>query len=178
VQWSNTGRQARPRLNATLAGKEMTNRATKKDAELSIYIERMLRFIQLLRIYDMVMQTPKEEDTGSNHVTMRGTMMAVVYSFFYSLIEKDPKGIDFFRIWQKRRPDMSAELNELENYIEPMREGLRVFRNRFGFHGSTTREHEAPAFDVLKQFDSSQIYRVMIDMRNLSTKLIQAHMAK
>jgi len=104
--------------------------------------------------------------------------MSVVYSFFYSLIERDPKGVDFFRIWRKRLPDMKSELDELEARIEPMRKGLRLFRNRFGFHGSISRKHELPAFDVLKEFSGTQIYKTMLDMRNLSTKMLTVHMAR
>jgi hypothetical protein len=109
---------------------------------------------------------------------MHGTMMAIVYSFFYSLIETDPKGINFFRVWRKRLPEMADDLDALEKIINPMHEGLRLFRNRFGFHGSTSRSHEASAFNVLKQFDGRKIYQAIIDTRNMSTILIQKHMKK
>jgi len=145
----------------------------KKDAELSIYVERMIRLIQLLRIYEMVLAIPERDDSGEPHITMRGTMMSVVYSFFYSLIESDPKGIDFFRIWRSRVPEMASEIDALEGRVAPMREGLRLFRNRFGFHGSTSREHEATAFDVLATYDGAEIYQAILDTRSLSTKLLQ-----
>jgi len=124
----------------------------------------------------MVLRTPKEKNIG--HLSMHVTMMSVVYSFFYSLIETDPKGINFFHIWRKRQPTLTAELDALEKQIDPMRNGLRQFRNRFGFHGSRSRSHESSAFDVLKQFDGAQIYKAMIDTRNLSTRLIEMHIAK
>jgi len=147
--------------------------APKKDDELSIYTERMMRFIQLLRLYEMVLATSDEDDRSEPHLTMRGTMMSVVYSLFYSLIEPDPKEIEFFRIWRTRLPEMSAEISALEARVAPMRNGLRLFRNRFGFHGSTSREHESPAFDVLFDHDGLDIYQAILETRNLLTKLIQ-----
>ncbi|SRR6266404_187050 len=154
------------------------NGQVKKDGELSIYVERMIRLIQLLRIYDMVSAIPDGDDPGEPHITMRGTMMSVVYSFFYSLIEPDPKGIDFFRLWRARVPEMTSELDALEARVAPMREGLRLFRNRFGFHGSTSREHEAVAFDVLAEYGGEAIYKAILDTRNLSTKLLDVKQRK
>ncbi len=46
-------------------------------------------------------------------------------------------------------------------------------RNRFGFHGSTSREHEAKAFNVLAAHSGEEIYKAILDTRNLSTKLLE-----
>ena len=144
----------------------------KKDDELSIYVERMIRLIQLLRVYQMVLTLPDGDERVEPHLTMRGTMMSVVYSFFYSLIETDSRGIDFFRIWRERAPEMASELDALETRVQPMKDDLRVFRNRFGFHGSTSREHEAAAFKLLETHTGAEIYKVILDTRNLSTRLL------
>lgn len=151
---------------------------SKKDGELSIYVERMMRFLPLLRIYEMVLRIPEDQDQGDPHLTMRGTMTSVVYSFFYSLIEKDSKSIDFFRIWRARVPELKEEIDTLEARIEPIRDGLRLFRNRFGFHGSTGREHEEKAFELLTEHSGMGIYQAMIDTRNLSTRLIEYKLKK
>lgn len=145
----------------------------KKDGELSIYVERMYRFIQLLRIYDIVLAIPDRDDPGEPHLTMRGTMMSVVYSFFYSLIEPDSKGVDFFRIWRARLPEAATDIDALEARVAPIRDDLRLFRNRFGFHGSRSREREAAAFDLLLNHQGSHIYQVILDTRDLSTKLLK-----
>lgn len=145
----------------------------KKDGELSIYVERMYRFIQLLRIYDMVLAIPDRNDPGEPHLTMRGTMMSVVYSFFYSLIEPDSKGVDFFRIWRARLPEATADIDSLEARVAPIRDDLRLFRNRFGFHGSRSRERESVGFDLLLNHQGSDIYQVILDTRDLSTKLLE-----
>ena len=150
----------------------------KKDDELSIYVERMIRLIQLLRIYEKVLVMPEECEDLDPHLTMRATMLSVVYSFFYSLIERDPNGIDFFRIWRTRAPEMASELDTLEARVQPMKDDLRVFRNRFGFHGSTSREHEAAAFKLLEVHTGTEIYNVILDTRNLSAKLLHLHVGQ
>ena len=139
----------------------------------------MMRMIQLLRIYQMVLALPDEpSDRDNPQSSPKGTMMGVVYSFFYSLIEDDPQGINFFKVWRIREPSFASELDALETRIAPFKDRLRLFRNRFGFHGSVTREHEAAGFDLLKQHDGATIYQAVIDIRNLSTRLIQARLAR
>jgi hypothetical protein len=149
------------------------------DDELSVYVERIMRMIQLLRIYEMVLALPDEPSDRDNPQSSRkGTMMGVVYSFFYSLIEDDPQGINFFRIWRAREPSFAAELDALEARIAPFKGRLRLFRNRFGFHGSVTREHEAVGLDLLTHHDGALIYQAILDTRNLSTKLLKARLAR
>lgn len=156
----------------------MTNPPVPDD-ELSIYVERMMRMIQLLRVYEMVLALPDEPSDRDNPQSSRkGTMMGVVYSFFYSLIEDDSQGINVFRIWRAREPSFDGELDALEARIAPFKDRPRLFRNRFGFHGSATREHEAAGLDLLMHHDGGTIYQAILETRNLSTRLIQARLAR
>lgn len=155
----------------------MISKATKQDGELSIYVDRMVMMMQLLRIYSIVLKIP-ENDKGFPHTTMRGTMAAVVYSFFYSLIEDDNKGVNFFRIWRERAPEFKEKLDKLEAKVSPFKDKLRLFRNRFGFHGSTNRKYEARAWELLADHSGSEIMDVIIETRNLSSELIQKKLHK
>jgi hypothetical protein len=143
------------------------------DEELSIYVERMMRFLHLLRIHDLVFQLPDDAPANAPQAGVHWTMLSVVYSFFYSLIEETKGSIDFFRIWKTREPTYSSELDTLEARIAPYRDALRLFRNRFGFHGSTTRAHEAGGLQLLDA-DAKELWAIILDLRNLSTKLIAA----
>lgn len=152
----------------------MINTLPDQDEEFCIYVERMTRMIQLLRIYELVLRQSGAVDTEQPHLSLAGTMLAVVYSFYYSLIEERENGIDFFRIWKRHAPEFTVELEILESRVAPLRENLRVFRNRYGFHGSTSREHESVAFDLLSQHSGNQLMDTILEMRNLSTRLLNA----
>jgi hypothetical protein len=147
------------------------------DEELSIYVERMIRFLHLLCIHDLVFRLPDNAPANAPQASMHWTMLSVIYSFFYSLIEKDKRSIDFFRIWRAREPAYSSELDNLEARIAPHKEALRLFRNRFGFHGSTTRAHEASGLQLLDS-DAKELWAIILDLRNLSTKLIASRLKR
>ena len=146
---------------------------SQPDEELSIYVERMIRMLHLITIYEDVLRKPKTADSFEAQVDPASTMMAVVYSFYYSLIETSSDGVSFFRVWRRRAPTFAAELDDLERRVEVFRDDLRIFRNRFGFHGSTTRKHESTAFELLLKHSGDALYRTIIDTRNLSTRLIE-----
>lgn len=146
------------------------------DSELSIYVERMIRMIQLLRIYELVLTLPDEQDgVRTPDLTLKATMMGVVYSFYYSLIEDDLRGVNFFRIWRAREPSFAAELDALEAKVKPFKEKLGIFRNRYGFHGSRSRKHEVAAFALLEQHAGMDVYEAILATRSLSSKLLEAH---
>ena len=143
----------------------------KTDGELSILVERTARFIQLLRIHLMVLTHDQDAARSEPSITMSGTMLSVVYSFFYSLIERGPKCLDFFRIWSDRRPEFSQKLSALAAEVEPFREALRLHRNRIGFHGSVSRDHERDGYAIF-ELDAQRLLMVMLAVRDLSTELI------
>ena len=145
------------------------------DEELAIYSERMLRLMRLIQIHDVVMTLPDATPDALSHTGLHWTIVAVIYSFYYSLIDDDLKGINFFRIWRQRLPAQSAALDALEARVAPHKNGLRLFRNRFGFHGSTSREHESRAFDLLASSPPAVLWALIIDTRNLSTALIKEY---
>ena len=145
-----------------------------QDEEFSIYVERMSRMIQLLRIYELVLKQPDAVDKDLPHLSLAGTMLAVVYSFYYSLIEDRPDGVSFFRVWRNRAPEFTPTLDALEAQVAPFRESLRLFRHRYGFHGSITRTHEAVAFDLLLHHTGSELMAIILATRDLSTKLIES----
>jgi hypothetical protein len=147
------------------------------DEELSIYVERMMRFLHLLRIHDLVLRLADDASANAPQAGLHMTMIGVVYSFFYSLIEDDQKSVNFFRIWRAREPDYSSELDKLEARIAPHVKDLRLFRNRFGFHGSVTRAKEASGFQLLNA-DAKELWAIILDLRNLSTKLIAARLRR
>lgn len=145
------------------------------DDELAIYSERMLRLIRLLQIHEVVLTLPDDDFERAPHTGLHWTILAVVYSFYYSLIDENPDGINFFRIWRQRLPAQAAVLDALEARVAPHRKNLKLFRNRFGFHGSTSREHESKAFDLLESSPPAILWALIIDTRNLSTALMQEY---
>lgn len=142
--------------------------------EFSICVERMSRMIQLLRIHELVLKQPEAVDRNLPHLSLGGTMLAVVYSFYYSLIEDRDDAVSLFRVWTKHAPEFVPELDALEARVTPFREKLRLFRNRYGFHGSITRSHEAAAFDLLLNHTGRELMAVILATRDLSTKLIES----
>jgi len=142
------------------------------DEELSIYVERMVRMLHLISIYGDVLASPGAVEPGETPMDKAGTMLAIVYSFYYSLIETDEQGVNFFRVWRLRAPTFAKELDTLERQIDPFREDLRLFRNRFGFHGSRSRGHEGKAFDLLIKHTPGSLWDAILATRNLSSRMI------
>jgi hypothetical protein len=148
--------------------------------ELHILVERLRHFLNLRTIYrDMLAgrYQPVGCDSGPEEFSPQITMLLVLYAYFYSLIEDSEDAINGFRVLRKHFPNETTTINEVETLAQPFKSRLRVFRNRIGFHGSSSRKHEAPGFELFEKHKGDEIWNAMTTFRNLCTSLLKKDMA-
>ncbi len=105
------------------------------------------------------------------------TMMFVLYAFFYSIIEDSEDGLNAFRIWRLKYPDELKSINALEKQIAPLRPELKVFRNRLGFHGSRSQQHEARGFELFGKHSGTKMLETMKVFKALNAALLSKDLA-
>lgn len=98
-------------------------------------------------------------------------MMLVLYAYFYSMIEDDEQAVNGFRIWRKKWPEEEKAIAAVESKVAPVREGLRLFRNRIGFHGSRSRDHEKCGFDFFAEHSGTEVWEAMGNFKSLGAAL-------
>lgn len=106
------------------------------------------------------------------------TLMGLMYAFFYSLIEDTEDGVDAFRIWRLKFPDEYTAIGALEQQIAPMRSDLRVFRNRLGFHGSRSQQHESRGYELFGNHPGTKMIETMKVFKSLNAALISKELAR
>jgi hypothetical protein len=157
--------------------------------EYSLFVMRYMQFHNLWTVYSdfrtgryvpSVPESPREDPQAYWQIKtdMKATLMFMLYAFFYSLIEDDPKGLNAFRIWKLKYPDEQKAISALERLILPFHADLKDFRNRLGFHGSRSHEHEARGLDVFKNFSGGHLLHRMVLFKALNAALIEKDMAR
>jgi hypothetical protein len=101
------------------------------------------------------------------------TMMFVIYAYFYSMVEDDPQGVNGFRVWRAAWPEEENAIAAVEALVTPLVPGLKLFRNRLGFHGSRSRSHEAKAFDLFSQHSGTAVWNAMANFKSLGAALFK-----
>ena len=86
------------------------------------------------------------------------TAMFVLYAYFYSMVEDDPQGVNGFRVWRGAWPEEEKAIAAVEALVSPLRPGLKLFRNRLGFHGSKSRGHEKAGLDLFAQHSGTAVW--------------------
>jgi hypothetical protein len=104
---------------------------------------------------------------------VRTTMMFVLYAYFYSMVEDDPQGVNGFRVWRASWPEEEKAIAAVEALVTPLVPGLKLFRNRLGFHGSRSRSHEAKAFDLFAQHSGTAVWNAMANFKSLGAALFK-----
>lgn len=145
--------------------------------EFVIFVERFMHFMNLWTVYhdllrDQYVPTVRPASENDPFPNMRATMMFLLYSLFYSLIEEDPKSVNAFRIWRKLFPEEESRIAAIEAQIDPFAGDLKRFRNRLGFHGSRSRTHEASGFDLFARHSGSAILTAMANFKQLGVALL------
>lgn len=135
--------------------------------ELDLLIERIEMLTQLLRVYEIVLALPKEQDTSVLPSSMRSTMYTVILSYFYSVIDDHPQGINCFRIWKEQFPESMQEIEELEHEVALIKDDLKKFRNKFGFHGSRTCSNQAKGLLPIFYQSYENVIRKIIHARRM-----------
>jgi hypothetical protein len=89
-------------------------------------------------------------------------MILVLYAYyFYSLIEDADGGLNGFRIWREHFPEKEAAIAAVEAQVKPMKDELRIYRNRLGFHGSLSMAHEEMAFVFFANTNGTKAWNAM-----------------
>ena len=163
--------------------------AESQREELGIFAERFMHFMNLWTIYrDLLSKhyVPSigPELTEANVSTFDKkefpvaiTMMLVLYSYFYSLIEDSEDGLNGFRIWLEVWPSESTPISAVESRISPFRNRLRVFRNRLGFHGSRNRDREEAGFELFNKHSGTEVFEAIKLFKSLGAALFAMDMA-
>jgi hypothetical protein len=152
------------------------------DEELLLFTRRCLQFHHLWTIYQDLLSGKYIPSVGYRSLenveadwTLPGemvpTVMMVLYSFFYSLIEDSDDCLDAFRIWKLKYPEEMVAIDALENQIARLRPDLQVFRNRLGFHGSRSQKHEARGFQLFGNHSGTKMLQAMSVFKSLNSAL-------
>lgn len=156
----------------------MTDPKSKLDEDVSISVERMMRFCLLARM--------QFECAGGDkkalplHLTRFGTLLLETASFLYSLFEDRPDSIDLVKVWRGFDHPFGNELQDSVTRLSPFRDELKLVRNRLGFHGSLSRSHERAGLGI---FDvgsgrAREFAHLVRDMQQLFLRMIAWYMKR
>jgi hypothetical protein len=139
--------------------------------EFSIFAERYMHFMNLWTVYSDILSKKYVPSLNDDEFTPGMTIMLVLYAYFYSLVEDSADGLNGFRIWRVKFQEEESAIGAVEAQVAPFRGRLRVYRNRLGFHGSTTRSHEASGLDLFAEHSGTEIWNAMKNFKALGAAL-------
>jgi hypothetical protein len=159
------------------------------DEEFYLFVRRCMQFHHIWTIYTDLLTGQYKPTVGHRSLEevetnwalpaeMVPTVMFLLYSLFFSLIEDAEDGVDAFRIWRLKFPDELTAIDALERQIAPMRPDLRIFRNRLGFHGSRSQRHEARGFDLFGNHSGTKMLEAMSVFKSLNAALCTKDLAR
>jgi hypothetical protein len=149
--------------------------------EFLIFVERLRHFMNLWTIYTDMLNGRYVPSVGATEQSIFNpsvTIMLVLYAYLYSLIEDSSDGLNAFRIWRQHFPEEEQAIAAVEAQVVPFRDDLRMFRNRLGFHGSRSRTHESPAFELFGKFTGDYTWNAMKNFKALAASLLAKDMAR
>ena len=153
-----------------------------------LFVRRCAQFHNIWTIYDDLLTGKYKPSVGFKELEevdadaslpaeMVPTVMFLLYAFFYSLIEDCDDGLDAFRIWRLKYPEEEIAIAALEIHVAPLRNDLRVFRNRLGFHGSRSHSHESKGLDFFGNHSGDKTLKIMKVFISLNAALLQKDLA-
>jgi hypothetical protein len=104
-------------------------------------------------------------------------MMLIIYAYFYSLVEDSESGVNAFRVWREHFPEEEEAIAGVEALVIPLRDNLRLFRNRLGFHGSRSRAHEARGFELFGANTGTELIEIINLFKGLGAMLLHKDLA-
>jgi hypothetical protein len=153
----------------------MPSKGQTKPGESVIFAQRLMHFANLWTAYrDLLSGRYSPSIPWSEHdpyPNIQHTLMFVLYGWFYSLVEDADGAVNAFRVWRERYPKEESAIAAVEAEVVPLKNDLRVFRNRLGFHGSTSWSHESAGFDLFANHSGTQILEVMKKFKTLGAAL-------
>lgn len=155
-----------------------------------LFVKRVIQFQNIRTIYTDLLTGHYVPSIGAMRVEeiqeadstitaeMVPTMMFVLYSFFFSLIEDSSDGLDAFRIWRKKYPEEEQAIEALEGLVKPLQNDLRFFRNKLGFHGSRSYAEESKGFDLFANHSGERVMQIMTRFSSLNAGFLMKDMAE
>jgi len=155
-----------------------------------LFIKRVMQFQNIRTVYTDLLTGRYIPSCGAEQIEeiqeadstitaeMVPTMMFVLYSFFYSLIEDSDDGHDAFRIWRIKWPEEEQAIEALETLVRPLRNDLRYFRNRLGFHGSRSHALESKGFELFANHSGDRIMQIMTRFTSLNAGFLMKDRAE
>jgi hypothetical protein len=92
--------------------------------------------------------------------TFPWTMMSLLYSFFFSLVDTHSKSLNAFHVWRRKFPEQASALDAVEFRVQSILPELKNFRNKLGFHGSRSISDEEIGFELLERHGSIKVLNV------------------
>ena len=154
---------------------------TDVDEEFAILDVRLGQFLNLWTVlldYMSGVYVPSIEykaisdDDYRYPATFPWTMMSLLYSFFFSLVDTHPKGLNAFRIWRQKFPEQVSVLDAVEFRVQSILPELKNFRNKLGFHGSRNVGEEEAGFELLERHGSIKVLNVAQHFISLAISLL------
>jgi hypothetical protein len=139
--------------------------------EFSIFAERYMHFINLWTVYSDILTKKYVPSINDEEFAPGMTIMLVLYAYFYSLVEDSADGLNGFRIWRAKFQEEESAIGAVEAQVAPFRGRLKLYRNRLGFHGSTTRSHEASGLNLFAEHSGTEIWNAMRNFKALGAAL-------
>jgi hypothetical protein len=158
----------------------MTPQPAKNTEELTLFVGRTRHFLNLWTIYNDLLSgkyVPSMGEEPDSIYDPKGTMVLILYAYFYSLVEDSHDGLNAFRVWREHFPEEERAIAAVEAQIAPFTGDLRVFRNRLGFHGSRSWAHEAKGFDLFANTSGTAMLNTMKNFKALASILLRKEMA-
>ena len=145
-----------------------------------LFVKRVMQFQNVRTVYSDLLTGHYVPSIGAKRIEeiqeadstitaeMIPTMMFILYSFFFSLVEDSADGMDAFRIWRRKYPDEDQAIAALEALVKPLLNDLRFFRNRLGFHGSRSHAKESKGFELFANHSGDYVMQIMTRFTSLN----------
>ena len=144
--------------------------------DVTISVERMMRFCYLAEMQFEC--APGDTEALPLHLTRFGTLVLETSSFLYSLFEDRTDSINLLRVWRGYDHPFANDLREHATRLDSFKGDLKLVRDRLGFHGSLTRNHEQGGlaiFDV-NSGRAREFSRLVRDLQQLFLRIIEWYM--
>jgi len=150
---------------------------TSTDEALTISVERMIQFCYLAQI--MQENTATEARDLPFHLTRLGVLLFQTASFLYSLFDDTKDSTNLLKIWRGVEHPYRDDLQQFAKKLKPFKKELSLVRNRIGYHGSLTRNHEKAGLGIFDVESSrgKDFAHCIQDMRQLALRMISWYMS-
>jgi len=149
----------------------------RHNEEFEIFYERVSHFLNLREMVDNVLRGHKLSGTFIPRASPAGTLSIIFFAYFYSLIDRDRRAVNAFRVWREHFPQEHKSIQGFYNHIVNYEECLRTFRNRVGFHGSRTRSNEDEGYELLSKYSVGDLLQTADEFLALSSALLSRHLS-